>query len=148
MKKRSLIVTLALAIASLPSIQAASHEGGDHDHTALEDQMSAMNKAWRSIRRQIKDPAKNDSTLEFVAKVKKAAQKSVDMTPILAKEMSGAEKKKFMAGYQKAMKNTVGLIGDLEAALKAGDNVKAEEIVGKINDARKHGDDKYKPEDV
>tara|TARA_B100000519_G_scaffold201919_1_gene218783 strand:+ start:951 stop:1532 length:582 start_codon:yes stop_codon:yes gene_type:complete len=147
MKKRSFIVTLALAIASLPSIQAASHEGGDHDHTALEDQMSAMNKAWRSIRRQIKDPAKNDSTLEFMAKVKKAAQKSVDMTPILAKEMSGAEKKKFMAGYQKAMKNTVGLIGDLEAALKAGDNVKAEEIVGKINDARKHGHDKYKPED-
>ena len=51
------------------------------------------------------------------------------MTPILAKEMSGAEKKKFMAGYQKAMKNTVGLIGDLEAALNAGDNAKAEEIV-------------------
>ena len=94
MKRRSLIITLALAIASLPSIQAASHEDGDHDHTALEDQMSAMNKAWRSIRRQIKDPAKNDSTLEYVAKVKKAAQKSVDMTPILAKEMSGAEKEK------------------------------------------------------
>jgi len=119
MKKRSLIVTLALAVASLPSIQANSHEGGDHDHTALEDQMSDMNKAWRSVRRQIKDPSKNDSTLEHVAKVKKAAQKSVDMTPILAKEMSGAEKKNFMAGYQKAMKNTVALIGDLEAALKA-----------------------------
>lgn len=147
MKKRSLIVTLALAVASLPSIQANSHEGGDHDHTALEDQMSDMNKAWRSVRRQIKDPSKNDSTLEYVAKVKKAAQKSVDMTPILAKEMSGAEKKNFMAGYQKAMKNTVALIGDLEAALKAGDNSKAEEIVGKINDARKHGHEKYKPED-
>jgi len=147
MKRRSLIVTLALAIASLPSIQANSHEGGDHDHTALEDQMSAMNKAWRSIRRQIKDPAKNDSTLEFVAKVKEAAQKSVDMTPILAEELSGAEKKKFMAGYQKAMKSTVALIGDLEAALKAGDNAKAEEIVGKINDARKKGHENYKPED-
>ena len=147
MKRRSLIVTLALAIAMLPSIHANSHEGGDHDHTALEDQMSAMNKAWRSIRRQIKDPAKNDATLEFGAKVKKAAQKSVDLTPMLAEEMDGAEKKKFMAGYQKAMKDSVGLIGDLEAALKAGDNAKAEEIVGKINDARKHGHEKYKSED-
>ena len=84
---------LALAIAMLPSIQADSHGGGDHVHTALEDQMSAMNKAWRSIRRQIKDPAKNDSTLEYVAKVKKAAKKSVELTPILAKEKSGADKK-------------------------------------------------------
>lgn len=147
MKRRSLIVTLALAVALLPSVQADSHGGGDHDHTALEDQMSAMNKAWRSIRRQIKDPAKNDSTLEYVAKVKKAAQKSVDMTPILAKEKSGADKKKFMAGYKKSMQRTVAMIGNLEAALKAGDNAKAEEIVGKINDARKEGHGKYKPED-
>ena len=84
MKRRSLIVTLALAVASLPYIQAASHEDGDHDHTSLEDEMSAMNKAWRSIRRQIKDPAKNDSTLEYVAKAKKAAKKSVELAPTLA----------------------------------------------------------------
>ena len=147
MKRRSLIVTLALAVASLPSIQAASHEDGDHNHTSLEDEMSAMNKAWRSIRRQIKDPAKNDSTLEYVAKAKKAAKKSVELTPTLALEMDGAEKKKFMAGYQKAMKNTLWLIGDLEAALKAGDNAKAEDFVGKINDELKHGYEKYKPDD-
>ena len=147
MKRRSLIVTLALAVASLSYIQAASHEDGGHDHTSLEDEMSAMNKAWRSIRRQIKDPAKNDSTLEYVAKAKKAAKKSVELTPTLAEEMDGAEKKKFMAGYQKAMKNTLGLIGDLEAALKAGDNAKAEDIVGKINDERKHGHEKYKSDD-
>jgi len=109
--------------------------------------MSAMNKAWRSIRRQIKDPAKNESTIALVQKVKVAAEKSVKMTPILAKEMEGAEKKKFMEGYSKAMKRTVGLISDLEAALKAGDNAKAEEIVGKLNDARKKGHEKYKPED-
>ena len=147
MKRRTLIVTLALAIAMLPSIQADSHGGGDHDHTALEDQMSAMNKAWRSIRRQIKAPAKNDSTLEYVAKGKKAAQKSVELTPILAKEKSGADKKNFMTGYQKMMQKTVDMIGDLEAALKAGDNAKAGEIVGKINDARKKGHEKYKPSD-
>ena len=61
--------------------------------------------------------------------------------------MDGAEKKKFMAGYQKAMKNTLWLIGDLEAALKAGDNAKAEDFVDKINDELKHGYEKYKPDD-
>ena len=147
MKRRSLILTLAAFFLALPLIEADSHGGGDHDHTPLEDQMSAMNKAWRSIRRQIKDPAKNESTIALVQKVKVAAEKSVKMTPILAKDMEGAEKKKFMEGYAKAMKRTVGLIGDLENALKAGDNAKAEEIVGKLNDARKKGHEKYKPED-
>ena len=52
-----------------------------------------------------------------------------------------------MTGYQKMMQKTVDMIGDLEAALKAGDNAKAEEIVGKINDARKKGHEKYKPSD-
>jgi len=147
MKKRPLILTLSLLLACVPNIQANSHKDGEHEHTALEDEMSAMNKAWRSIRRQIKDPAKNESTLKLVAKVKGHAEKSAKLTPTLADEKSGSDKKKFVEGYQKAMKKTVGLISQLEAALKSGDNAKAEEIVGKINDARKHGHDKYKPDD-
>ncbi len=146
MKKRSLLLTLSLLLAYVPYLEANSHED-EHEHTALEDQMSAMNKAWRSIRRQIKDPAKNASTIALVAKVKKAARESVKLDPILAGEKSGDAKKKFLAGYQKSMKKTVGLIEELEAALKAGNNTAAQEIVGKINDARKHGHDKYKPED-
>ena len=147
MKKRPLILTLAMLFLAVPLVQADSHGGGDHDHTELEDQMSAMNKAWRSIRRQIKDPAKNASTIKLVQKVKVAAEKSAKLTPILANDLKGAEKKKFMAGYQKGMKHTVALIGDLEAALKAGDNKGAEAIVGKLNDARKKGHENYKPED-
>lgn len=146
MKKRSLILTLTMLLAFVPFLEANHHEG-EEKHTALEDEMSAMNKAWRSIRRQIKDPAKNASTLALVAKVKKSALEAAELTPMLAEEMSGDEKKKFMEGYQKAMKRTVGLIGQLEAALKSGDNEGAQEIVGKINDARKHGHEKYKPED-
>ena len=109
--------------------------------------MSAMNKAWRSIRRQIKDSSKNESTLALVAKVKKAAQESTKLTPIRAGDFSGDEKKKFMEGYQRAMKRTTGLISQLEAALESDDNAGGEEIVAKINDARKHGHEKYKPED-
>ena len=149
MKKRPLILTLALLLVTLPFAQADNH-GGGHDedhHTELEDQMSAMNKAWRSIRRQIKDPAKNKSTLALVAKVKASAQKAVKMTPMLAEEQKGAAKEKFIADYSKAMKRTVGLIGELEAALKAGDNAGAEAIVGKLNDARTKGHEKFKPED-
>lgn len=147
MKKRSLILILSMLLAYVPFVEANSHEGGEHQHTALEDEMSAMNKGWRSIRRQIKDSSKNASTLALVAKVKKAAQESTKLTPIRAGDFSGDEKKKFMEGYQKAMKRTTGLLSQLEAALESGDNAGAEEIVAKINDARKHGHEKYKPED-
>ena len=69
------------------------------------------------------------------------------MTPMLAEEQKGAAKEKFIADYSKAMKRTVGLIGQLEKALKAGDNAGAGEIVGKLNDARKKGHEHFKPED-
>lgn len=134
-----------MLFVALPFIEADHHE--EEEHTALEEQMSAMNKAWRSIRRQIKDPAKNKSTLAFVAKVKAGAQKAVDLTPMLAEEQKGADKKKFMANYKKAIKRMIGLIGELEAALKADDNAKAGEIVGKLNDGRKKGHERFKPED-
>ena len=149
MKKQPLILTLALLLVTLPFVQADNHGGGhdEHHHSELEDQMSAMNKAWRSIRRQIKDPAKNKSTLALVAKVKTAAQKSVKMTPMLAEEQKGAAREKFIANYSKAMKRTVGLIGELEKALEAGDNAGAEALVGKLNDARKKGHEKFKQED-
>ncbi len=62
-------------------------------------------------------------------------------------EQKGADKKKFMANYKKAMKRMIGLIGELEAALKADDNAKAGEIVGKLNDGRKKGHERFKPED-
>ncbi len=147
MKKRPLILTLALLLVTLPFVQANHHEEDEEHHSELEDQMSAMNKAWRSIRRQIKDPAKNESTLELVAKVKASAQKAVDMTPMLAEEQKGADKEKFIADYSKSMKRMVGLVGELEAALKAGDNAGAEVIVGKLNDARKKGHERFKAED-
>lgn len=140
-----------MLFVALPFLEASDHDHHEtshhEEHTALEDQMSAMNKAWRSIRRQIKDPAKNKSTLALVAKVKAGAQKAVDLTPMLAEEKNGSDKKKFMANYKKAMKRTIGLIGELEAALQADDNAKAGEIVGKLNDARKKGHQHFKPED-
>lgn len=136
-----------MLLAYVPFVEANSDEDGEHHHTALEDEMSAMNKAWRSIRREIKDSSKNESTLASLAKVKKAAQESTKLTPIRSGDFSGDEKKKFMEGYQKAMKRTTGLISHLEAALRSGDNTEAENIVAKINDVRKHGHEKYKPED-
>ncbi len=146
MKKHPLILILALLFVSMPFAQADHHEG-EEEETALEEQMSGANKAWRSIRRQIKDPAKNASTLALVAKVKASFTNAVDMTPMLAEERSGEDKEKFVAGFQKAMKRTIGLVGDLEKALKAGDNAKAEEIVAKLNDSRKKGHERFKPED-
>lgn len=133
-----------MLFAALPFMEAADHE---EEHSPLEDQMSAMNKAWRSIRRQVKDPAKNASTLKLIATVKAAAVKSAKMTPMLAEERKGGDKKQFVGDFQKAMKHTIGLIGDLEKAIKAGNNAKAEAIVGKLNDARSDGHDNFKPED-
>tara|TARA_B100000900_G_scaffold402548_1_gene408522 strand:- start:1130 stop:1510 length:381 start_codon:yes stop_codon:yes gene_type:complete len=126
MDKDSLILTLVMLLAYVPFVKANSHEDGEHNHTSLEDEMSAMNKAWCSIRRQIKDSSKNESTLAEVAKVNNAAQEKTKLTPIRSGDFSGDEKKKFMERYQNAMKRTTGLISQLEAALESGDKTETE----------------------
>ena len=62
--------------------------------------------------------AEHEALMANQADVRNQLLEAVQLKQALAEEMDGAEKKKFMAGYQKAMKNTLGLIGDLEAALK------------------------------
>ncbi|MEM9158909.1 MAG: cytochrome b562 [Verrucomicrobiota bacterium] len=146
MKKYIHLFCISSILFSAPFAFADGHE--ESEDTPLEEEMSAMNREWRKVRRAIRDPEKNAETAEIVAKMIKHAKASVDMEPILlAEQKDKAAKKKFMMGYQKAMQQTVDMLGELKAALEAGDNAKANELVGKLNDARKKGHEAYKPED-
>ncbi len=130
------------------SALAASHgDGEDHEHTPLEDEMDAMNKAWRKVRRAVADPSKNEATIELVMSMIKHAEASVELTPMRIEEIPEGQKDKWLKGYQKAMKENVKLLEQLAAALKKDNNDKASALVAKINDARKQGHKKYKPQD-
>ena len=144
--KKYLSILFAFSFAFTSPFAFSAEE--EHEHTPLEDEMSAMNKSWRHVRRALKDPAKFADAVKKVEAMIVSAEKSIDMEPILLAEQEGDEAKKvFMEGYQKGMKYTVKMLKELKVAFEEGDAEKATMLVAKLNDARKEGHKKYKPED-
>ena len=151
MKKRLLASVIAFVIAfgglNLSVLNAASHGGGDHDHTPLGEEMETISKAFRTLRRQAKDPAKNASSAALAGKMLAAAKKSIEFDPAWTEDQPKADQAKFVAGYKKGMEQMVAQLTALEKAFKAGDNAKAEAIIAKLRDAQKKGHKAYKKPD-
>lgn len=146
MKKTTLLL-FAFGIC-LSSQFAYSAPDASGDESPLEEQMEAMNKSWKTVRRAVKDPSQYASAAGLVASMIEHANKATEMEPALLAEVEGAEAKKaFVEGYRKGMKETVEMLGQLRTALEAGDQASAEALVGKLNDARKKGHNDYKADD-
>ncbi len=134
--------SLVIAIAAAPAVWAEDKH--EHKHTPLEDQMDAMAKAWRALRKQAADASKNESSLELVAKIKAGSVESLKHTPALAAEKPESERAAFVAGYQKAMKELIAELDNLAAAFKADKNDEAGALIKKIGDMQKAGHKEYK----
>lgn len=147
MQKNLLLFSLALLVgplfaetpapAAAPATNSAHGEG--HDETELDGKMSAMNGAFKKLRRQIADPAANASSLELVAKLLKASEESAALIPAKAASLPEAERAKFTADYAAKMAAFIDEVKKLEAALKADDNTAAVAILKQLGDLQKQG---------
>lgn len=146
MKFRSLL-TLAILLSSfvgLNTVTAAHHEEG---HTELGEQMEVIGKTFRSLRRAVRDPAKNAESAAMAGKMLKAAKASLAHDPAWTAEQPAGEQADFVAGYKKEMKVFVGLLTDLKAALEADDNDKANEVIESLRDQQRSSHKAYKKPD-
>lgn len=153
MKKRLLSTVIAFLITfggiNFTVLNAASHasKGDDHDHTELGEQMETISKAFRTLRRQAKDPSKNAASAALAAKMHKAAVAGLDHDPAWTADQPKAKQADFVKDYKKEMKVFVGMLADLEKAFVAGDNAKAEAIIGKLRDQQKSSHKSFKAPD-
>ncbi len=136
MKIRLSLLAVACALAFAP-IAPVSHAA--EAETELGQKMDKMGGAFRALRRQIKDPAKNADSLAKVATIKQMAIESVKLDPAMKASIPADKQKKFVADYQAKMKEFVTLTEKLEAALKANNNEEAEKLCGQMADAQKKG---------
>lgn len=150
MNQRPLLVSLALLFATALALPAFAAEEGPKpkpakaEETELANAMSTLNGAWRKLRRQAADPASNASSLELVATIKIAATKSATLAPDLARDQPEAERAKFIAAYQKQMKDFVAALAKLEAAFTAGDNAAAGEVIKTLGNLQREGHKEYR----
>lgn len=150
MKNRLLLTALALALCLpvAPALRAQEHEKKKKsDETELGNTMEKMNGAWRKVRKQAPDAASNASSLELVATIKACAEKALTFKPARIEDVPAADREKFVAEFQKDMKEFIGLVGQLEAAFKANDNAAAQELIKKMGAAQKEGHKEFKRAD-
>lgn len=139
MKSRLLLAALSLALLVSPLARAA----GDDD-TQLGKEMSAMNRAFRQLKKQAGDAAQNASSLELLDKIKKASEASIDLIPEKAAGLPEADRPAFVEKYKKEMKEFVAALDKLEAAFKAGDNETATKLVAELNALQKSGHKEFR----
>ena len=154
MKNRLLFLALALTLTfPAASLRAADPQPGapapkeKEDETELGKAMSKMNGAWRKLRKQAGDATANASSLELATTMKACAEKALTFEPAMAADKPAADRSKFVADYQKQMKDFIALADQLTAAFKANDNAAAQALIQKMGAAQKEGHKEFKKPD-
>lgn len=151
MKSKNLMVALSLSLFSVVMVVAQEPKKEPRkEHkaeTELEGKMDEMGGAFKKLRGQIQDAGKNEESVALVQKMKAAAVAAAKLTPAKAADLPEGERAKFTADFQKDMKEFVGTLEKLEAALKAGDNAGAAKMIGDIRSLQKEGHKEFKRPD-
>ena len=142
MKIRLLLLTLACALVAGPALRAA-----DEPETELGGKMEKVGGAFRALRRQISDAAKNEDSLKRLATIRENLQAGLKLEPAKKAEIPAAEQAKFVADYQAEMKAFITLVEKTEAALKAGKNDEAAKLVEQMGKDQKKAHTSFKKDD-
>lgn len=130
-------VSFSSAVLAEPAPRVIAAAGGEE--TELDGKMDDMNGAFRKLRRQINDASANASSLELVAKLRKASEESAKLVPEKAAKLPEAERAKFVADYEAKMKEFIAEVDKLKAALEVGKNEEAAAVLNKLGSLQKSG---------
>jgi soluble cytochrome b562 len=147
MKTPRSLLALLLAIVSpgaSTALHAADQPQADSEDSELGDAMSAMNSAFKKLRKQVADPAQNEASLALVAKLRKGCVESTQHVPIKVGRLPAAEQAAAKLAYQDQMKKLIATVDELAAALKAGKNEVAADLLKKLHDQEEAGHKEFR----
>jgi len=142
MKIHSLLIPVACLVAGVLGFQTPLNAASSE--TELEVKMDELNGAYRKLGRQVSDASKNADSLKQVAIIKETATASMKLEPKMKAEIPAGEQAAFVANYQSKMKEFVADIGKLEAALKAGKNDEAANLMKTLKQSQEDGHKQFK----
>jgi hypothetical protein len=136
MKMLKTITPLALIL----SLGLAVHA----EDTPMEKEMSAMNKAYKALKKSVEDPAQKAENLKLIADIKKTAEASSKMEPKTAATQPAAGKAAYLDKYKAQMADFSKEVATLEAAVTAGNTAAAKASFDKLNELKKKGHEDFK----
>ncbi len=140
-----LLALLMLCIAAPVAIKADEAGDGAKKHSELGDAMETMNGSFRKLRRQVADPAQNESSLALVAKILKSAEDGSKFLPDQIAKLPTEAQDAAKTSYNDKMKELVATINELSAALKEGKNEDAVKLVEKLKLQEEAGHRDFRP---
>ncbi len=129
--KTLLTAAIALAFGATASIAA--------DDTPLSKEMSAMNKALRTLKRQAADASKKADNLALVATIKEKIAASTKLEPAKTKDQPAGEKPAYLDKYKKEMADLDKAVDELKAAIESGNAEAAQKVFEKLGDIKEKG---------
>ena len=141
MKLHRLFVPVFAALAlAMPAFAA-------DDDTPLSKEMEKVSKALKVVNRNLADPASKDANLAKLAEAKTALDAAAKFEPAMTKSVPAAEKEKFLADYKASMEQTAKSLGELTAAVTAGDKDAAAKVMEKLTSEKKEAHKKFKKDE-
>jgi hypothetical protein len=140
MKIRLLLVTLSAAVLSLPVARA---QDAKEDQTELGSHMEKIGGAFRKLRGEVKDATKNEDSLKQIAIMKEHAEAALKLDPAKKADLPPEKQAKFVEDYRAKLKATIADMSKVEAALKAGKNEEAEQLLTTLKQDQKEGHEAF-----
>ena len=114
------------------------------EDSPMEKEMSAMNKAYKALKKTVADPASKDANLKLIADIKKTTETSAKMEPKTTADQPAAGKAAYLEKFKAQMADFAKEVATLEAAVTAGNTAAAEASFAKLNDLKKKGHEDFK----
>ena len=137
------VVGLAGVVQTLPAQETKAPQ----DAKSLHEEMEAIEKAYRSLKRLVKDPKKLEPALAAVSRMQLHTLNAKDMVPAMAADKPEAERAQFIAKYRAGMVNLLKQQLLLEEQLLAGETEKAVETYESLKKLEADGHREFKPAD-
>ncbi len=114
------------------------------EDTPMEKEMSAMNKAYKALKKSVEDPAQKAENLKLIADIKKTTEASSKMEPKTTADQPAAGKAAYLEKYKAQMAAFAKEVSTLEAAVTAGNTADAKASFDKLNELKKKGHEDFK----
>ena len=138
------LALLLLFIAPAIPHAEESHDKGEKS-SELGDSMEKMNGAFRKLRRQVADPAQNESSIALVAKMRATVVESAKYLPEKISKLPADAQAAAKTSFADKMKELLATTDELAAALKAGKNEDAVKIIEELRLQEEAGHKEFRP---